>query len=186
MALNFKKMGDASSSGALNYFRIGHYLVRVDSFRKGVNHNQIDFVKLDGTVLYVYPDAVPTQDPTTKVMVHPHRAGEQVVQKIMGGKDTTLGNIKHIICRCTDSPDSAVGEAEAEQALGDGQPLAGVLMEVHASFKITKAGKTFTNVHFVRRVPAGEVLSLMDAKLRDALFPNGALEAMAKEEAAAG
>jgi len=68
---------------------------------------------------------------------------------VMLDQDAALGNIRHFLAVASDAPINEIGKADAEEAISEANPLAGVIVRISATNIKTKQGKDFTKVKFI-------------------------------------
>ena|SRR3990167_1759268 len=75
--------------------------------------------------------------------------GTDMSWMVMLDQDAALGNIKHFLSVASETPLDAIDTQDAEDAISEQNPLAGVRLRVMAVNVKTKAQKDFTKVKFM-------------------------------------
>lgn len=159
--------------GAVNYFnRAGRYIIQMNSVEEGSNHNNVDFIQanmtilksMDGPVSYDY-DKRRDGEPIALEM---HKVGEEVVDKMMSNNMAFGSNVKKLAMAGGDLTqedfDNEDHEGQIiEEMVGDDQPLGGVILEVRATQVVKKPARSkdeedLTNEDVYTRVDYVELL----------------------------
>lgn len=179
----FSGIAQASSRFEANYMKQGHYLVRIDKVKAAKNRSKQDYVAIEGTVLYAYPDG---QGDLTMW----HKVGEQASDVISSKHfDMFLSKFKTFAERATNQDFKGMDDSKVEQICealtGEHQPVAGLVMEVNARKVITKGN----NVEIVSpswrgQVPVSEIAQILDAETIERFLGGEAgLQALAARQA---
>jgi hypothetical protein len=175
----FTGVEGAKASFDAKYLGEGHYLLRIDRIKAGRSRQQKDFLAVEMTVLYAFPDG---DGPKEKW----HRTGEAVSHMMMADHDSFKGNVKALVANLTGCHESEVTENDCEAVCGDAQPFSGLVAEVRARNILTRAQKLFTKISYVRKFPAGELQDMLSEQVLTTYFPGDTLEKMIVEEAEEG
>lgn len=169
----FDKIGDAKAKVQANYFRAGHYIVRINACLMKTNRQGDDLFIIECTVLHVYDD----DDGNG------HTVGEDVSQAIKMKDDMALPNIKRFLMSILDRPEEDITPKVADRVVGKRQPLAGTIAEVQNRMTVTKKGNDFTEIGWRRTVPARVLVEELDESVINRYFEEGELEEMLEQEA---
>lgn len=143
---NNLNVGDASPTAGGLYFQPGQYKVRVDRVKMVKSQtNGRDFFTVETTVLESDNEKLPEGRKPSWLVELPGKFPE-----------TALGNVKNFLlagygylAKQAGEPEptiAAIGNDEADAATGEENILAGVVLDVNAFNKVTKAGSDFTRV----------------------------------------
>lgn len=171
----FDKIGDAKAKVQANYFRAGHYIVRINAVLLKENRHGEDLFIIECTVLHVYDD----DDGKG------HTVGEDVSQAIKMKDDMALPNVKRFLMSILECEEDAVTSQVCERVVSKKQPLAGVIAEVQNRMTVTKKGNDFTEIGWRRTVPAKVLLEELDESVINRYFEEGELEEMLERESEA-
>lgn len=172
----FKGVEGAKGSFDAAYMGEGHYLCRIDRLKADKTRNKDDFLAVEMTVLYTYPDGDGDKEKW-------HKPGAAVSHLMMAKHDSFLGNVKAMIANLLGCHESEVSEKDCDNASGPAQPMAGMIAEIKARGIMTRAQKPFTKITYVREFPASELQDLLDAKTLEIYFPGDTLDKMIEREA---
>lgn len=131
----FSGMEKAQYFDSGKYVAPGLYKTEVQRVKQGVTRQKRPFFVVEMKVL------------ETSNKEHP--VGTDMTWMAMLDQDAALGNIKHFISIAADKPLEAVTEEDAEEAVAEENPFAGITLRVMAVNILTKAKKDFTKVKFL-------------------------------------
>lgn len=149
-----------------NFLRAGRYVLRIERVSSG-NSRKGDFWKFEATVLAVLNDEAGQG----------HRAGEVVTRLRPQSQDGALPEFKSLICCVLECKDEEITAQDCYAVTDDNQPLAGMVIEVHARQVETKKSTperpaVFTRVDYRRRVDLKELPALLGSDLSK-FYPSG-------------
>lgn len=163
-----------------NYIGPGKYLLRIDKVKVEQTRKREDFFAVEMTVLHVLDDLEGQAA---------HRVGDGVTWLIKNAGDSAdyflpeiSAFVKAVVGEDLASMDDEEAESCVDQMVADDQPLAGMLIEVHARHVATQSGGTFTKVAFKRAVPAAEVAETLTDGEIERFFPNNSLLKLVEAE----
>lgn len=166
------------------YMGTGHYLTRIDNIKYGETRKKEKFLAIEQTVIAVLPSNEPQQ----------HKIGDEVTHFLqISGNEYFLADFKQFIVGVLGASEDEVDETvcgwaagldEKDNPLAGGSPLKGTVVEIDNRGKVTKEGKNFTKVKYVREIKAEQVLLDLPPELVKRFFPEGVLEKRAAAEAA--
>jgi hypothetical protein len=169
----FSKIGEVRPKIQANYFKPGHYLVRIDRVLGKKNRKDEDQFIVEMTVIHVYND----------MEGKGHKVGEECANVINFKHDMALPNVKRFCMAVLQRPEADITPTVCERIVSDKQPLAGVIVEVQAINTVTKKGNDFTDVGYKRPVPAKHLIEQLTEDEVSMFFPDGLLEKMLEREA---
>jgi hypothetical protein len=146
----FKGINKVRANFGANYERGGHYLMFIRRVKKDSNRHDEDFVAVEKVCLKVIS---PLNEP------NPHHVGESCTHLMADygpGKDYFLPNLKAMLSRVFGVPDSEVTEESMELVVGDGQPMAGLIVEMQNQQFLTKEKKERVNRTYIRTLTKEE------------------------------
>jgi len=168
------------------YLGIGHYLLRINAFRRLDGFNGKGYVP-DMTVVRVFPDSPDSATPVgTEVGDVMKDTNKAYMPRLRGFLDAA-GNLTQ------ETWDKEGGKAIVAQASGDDQPLAGRVVEARVTMRIKVPSQnkpraelregvdTYTGTDYLRLVPFSEVKETLDADDLAEYFPD--IEEQVKAEA---
>lgn len=166
-----------------NYFRRGHYLLRIDKVKADETRQGKAFIAIETTVLHTFPDGDGRdfQGDLEQGDYQWSKPGSTPSQLLMLAQDTFLPNVKAFVCNMMGVPESKVDEAACEDMCADDNPMGGMVAEVQNRTIKTRAGNDFTKVNWVREWLPSEYSKVVDVKLLETFFPN--LEELLEAEA---
>ncbi len=149
-----------------NFLRPGRYVLRIERVSSG-NSRKGDFWKFEATVLVVLNDEVGQG----------HRVGEVVTRLRPQSQDGALPEFKSLICCVFGCRDEEITAQDCYTTTSENQPLAGMVIEVHARQVETKKSTPerpvfFTRVDYRRRVQLTELPAILGSDLSK-FYPNG-------------
>lgn len=199
----------ATASGAraqqgANYFLPGHYLVLVNRVKENLDSSEVEQVIAETTILHTFEDSVPGRDYTAKTAQRLLKAGEGVDEVIKKTNKARNQRVKGLAVACSGLTEADFNEMELqdeknettgeitkgyqgrgiEEMLGEGQPFAGVVLEVVGSQVVKKDSKqkpddqlstskdTYTRLVYKRRVPFAEVAKIAAASVLARFIPD--------------
>lgn len=169
----FTGIKDAKAQMDANYMRPGIYWSRINRVKVDVSRKQEAFVAIEMTAIHIIDD----DDGKG------HKLGEDVTHMLMPKHDMFLPNMKGFIAGALSMAIDDITEVEAMSVCGADQPLAGTVVECRNRTIITKEGRPFTVVKYVREVPASELLQALPPIDQENFFPGGALGRIAQLQA---
>jgi hypothetical protein len=174
----FSGIGNAKVSRDANYFRPGHFWLRIDSCRIGENRHKDKLSFIEGTVVAVLDDPAQHEDP--------HRVGEVTTKATKVSSDYFLPDTLQFISAAAGVDLESASDEDKEEAanlvFGDQNPLAGTCVEVRNRGIITQTGNPFTKVTFVREVLPAELLEALDEEVIARFWPGDALQRVIEAE----
>lgn len=135
-------MGVFDGLGKAEYFEGGKYvspgvfLVEVKRVKQGLTRKKEPFFVVEMKTIE-----------SSSLKEHP--LGTDMSWMVMLKHDAALGNIKHFLSVASGSPLTEVDEKDAEEAVAEANPLAGVKLRISAVNVKTRAGADFTKVKFM-------------------------------------
>jgi len=155
----FKNVKDAKANFGANYEREGNYIMFVRRVKLDKNRNDEWFVAVEKVAIEcINPGAEPK----------PHRVGEQCSHLLCNygkGKDSFLPNYKALIMNVFDVPEDEVDEDACDLVTSDDQPMAGIFLEMQNKNVVTKEGKDFTRIKYIRAIPLSEIAERVDMEV---------------------
>lgn len=176
----FSGVGNAKGN-SVTYIGSGQYLMRIERCHIVETRKKKDLVAVDLTVIKILADG------------SAHKIGEEVNWGIQSDSDFFEREIKNFLVAVAGFDPSDMSEeqaaAEAERMCSEifsaENPLGGVVVELHATDRVSKEGNDYTLRKFVRSLSSAEALAELSDEARNRFFPNGQLEKLAEAEAAA-
>lgn len=168
----FSKIGEVRPKIQANYFKPGHYLVRLDKVLGKKNRKGEDQFVIEMTIVHVYND----------MDGKGHKVGEECANVINFKHDMALPNVKRFLMACLQRPEQDITPQVCDRVVSDKQPLAGLIVEVQAINTVTKKGQDFTDVGYKRPVPASVLMNELTDEEISRFFPDGQLEKMLEKE----
>lgn len=167
----FDGIEEAKASFDAQYLREGHYLLRIDRVKADQTRAKDEFLAVEMTVLHTYMDGF--GDPAKW-----HKPGEAVSHLMMKKHDSFLGNVKAMLSALMGVHESEVTKQDCIDVSGEGQPMAGMVIEVTARTIMTRQQKPFTKITYNREFPAKDIEDILDPKMLAAYFPGETLADM--------
>ena len=160
-------MGVFDGIGGAQYFEGGKYVA------PGLYKAQIQKVKYaktrNGRPFFVVEMKVLESSNLTD-----HPLGTDFSWMAMMDQDAALGNVKHFLSVASDTPINEIQASDAEDAVGEDNPLAGTEIRVMAVNIKTKAGKDFTKCKFLSASMSAADAAAAHAKDAEASAPAAA------------
>jgi hypothetical protein len=142
----FSGIEKAKSRVSANYVRPGRYWAKLSRVKVDKNRTGRTFVAIEMQVARVLDDDEGRG----------HRIGENITHLMMTDQDSFMGNMKAFISAVLDVPESDINTDEAVEIAGDDNPLENTICELSARTIQTRAGNPFTEINYLREVPAIE------------------------------
>jgi hypothetical protein len=139
----FDNIGSAEFYAGGKYVTPGLYLAEILKVKQGLTRNKRAFFVVEMKVLETSNEK-------------DHQIGTEMSWMVMVDQDAALGNIRHFLSVAADTPFSEVTKEDGEEAVGEGNPLAGVRVRVMAVNIKTRANKDFTKVKFISAATSSE------------------------------
>lgn len=179
----FSGLKDARPRLSSNWIREGEYAIRIDRVKVDTNRKNEASFFVEGTVVFVWSDAQGTG----------HKLGESVTHNMQARHDSFLSNVKSFLAAALGLPPGDIGDEQVLMVVDDDQPLMNTTLHVKANQVLTRAGKPFTEVNYVREIEPAELLNGsarfpgLSPEAKTVFYPNNLLEQMAAAiEQAAG
>lgn len=123
-----------------NYFRRGHYTMRIDAVRAGRTRKNQDFVSIDATVLDTHNDG-------DGVHANWHRPGEQVTQLLMADSPRFLPAMKLFVgAVCGILPAQVTADMCDEACRSD--HCIGAVIDANNRLMVTRSGHSFISIRW--------------------------------------
>lgn len=184
MAGMFEGIGDpkVKASRDSNYFKRGHYLVRIDKVKADQTRQGRQFLAIETTIIHTFKDGdgQDLQGNLEQGDQQWHTPGDTPSQLLMADQDTFLPNVKAFVAQVTGTPEGQITSEVCNEMTAEDNPLGGLVAEVQNRLITTKAGNPFTRINWVREWAPSEFVQVADQKMLDELFPN--LDALLKLE----
>ena len=183
----FRGVDTARASASADYERVGHYIQRIDRVRAGEKHNREQFLAIEKTIVFVFPDTFQAFEAAGKpVAWRPHVPGETISHLMMQRHPSFLGNAKAAFSKMLGVDPSEITLEVCAQICDEKlNPVGQSFMEVRAREIMTREKKPFTKVDYLRLMPATEVLALLQTsapEVLDRVFRDGSLQRLAAAE----
>lgn len=178
MAGIFSGITEAKARKGGNYIRPCAGIFRIDKVGTGRTRKNFDYFCFEMTHIL-------DLDPKMHSAASPgHAVGEGVTWMTTSSNDSFLGNVKTAISQVLECDPEGINEEAVVALCSDEQPIAGMLIEVHAILVKTRAGDDFTRVDFKGQVPPDRMAELLDGRedgpeLEKRFFSDGSLRASA-------
>lgn len=164
----FKNLKTVKLKQDFVYLGAGSYWMRVDSVTEGENRKMEKNFIVNLTVVKVLPRE--RDDPI-------HSVGQEISHYIkVSGNEYAEANVADFFCGVMGCKPEELTDGVEEWAIDKSQPLKGMVVELRNRVITTKKGNLFTSIHYVREVPAEEVLTKLDSDAIQRFFPNGYLD----------
>lgn len=171
----FKNLKEAKARVGSDWLSEGHYWCMIQRVKIDENRtNQAAFF-IEMVTLKILDDADGKGH---------RRPGIDVTHAIWQRFDSFLGNVKQFLTVVLDEDPNDIDMEHVEMVIEDDQPLSGTVVEVKGTQILTKAGKPFTRIDYVREVPAVELAEGLDAETIERYFPGDRLQKLIELEAA--
>lgn len=176
----FKGLGDVQIGYGGEFDKPGQTIQRIDSVKLCVNRKNIAYVAIEKTILVVLQqgDAVGGK---------PQAPGDVVKHLIMTNNDSFLKNFKRFVSGCWNLPAEQIDENAGMAICDESQPMAGMIVEVHARLTATKENKPFTMIDYKGQVPVAKLRPLLSKDVIVRFFSKqtegDVLDQMARAEA---
>lgn len=176
----FTGVEEAKASTDSNYVRAGHYLARIDRVKADKTRPPAmrPFVAVEMSCLHAFADGELSLQHNGEEWVGVnkwHRPGEGFTDMKMADQDPFLGNMKALIAGVMGVDPNQVTEQDCKDVCKADQPLAGMVIEIRARDIVTKNGKPFTKVTYVREYPAETLQDVLSEDILNAFFPGDSL-----------
>lgn len=134
-----------------DYLKVGHYLVRIDRCKQGMNRKRIMFTAIEGTVIAVMHDG----------NGEGHRVGDEVTHYMGSDSDYYFDDLSGFICAATGSQPTEVEPSDCKRMVSDEQPFAGFIMEYRGKNQPTQSGGVWTKIRWKKRWDPEEAVPFM-------------------------
>ena len=174
----FGGMKEAKARVSTPWLGPGSYWLRIDKIKLDQNRKNETALFVEFTVIKVLDDY------EGHAQAH-KRTGEVVTHAMWKKHESFLGNVKAFLATALDEDPQLVEEDHVFLVIEEDQPLTGTVLEVNNRIILTREKRQpFTEVNYVRTVPAEELVEGLDDSVKERFYPGDLLERMVAQEAA--